>query len=507
VSKINNIIREADINLFKKMLIYGTNEISNHYEYINELNVFPIPDGDTGTNLKITTQGGIEKINNVNYNDFLILSKQYNHGLLMNARGNSGVIFTQIMRGFTSIFESKQKKIISIDDFITAFSLAKSAGYSAVSNPVEGTILTVVRIVSEKINTKKSSYKTLNDLFIDIVSIAEEALAKTPTMLKILKDAKVVDSGGYGLVKFLTGMKNALFDDDKHVMNNDIKKSVNVVNSAIFNTDEHFIDNNEGFGYCTEFIITIGAKVAKTQDEKKKFEFNNFKKELEKFGNSIVIINDDKIVKVHIHTIEPYKVLEFAAKFGEFNKIKIENMTEQFLEKKNHALSNEIRVIATVQTNELKKNYKDKFNIINTIVTNKIGNPSVQNFVEQIENTNSRKIIIVTDDSNIILAAKEASKVFYKKRLISLIECINPIESYIACLAFNNESDYYKNVKNMVKNAKMKKMQVIKIAKSVKNIRFGGTKVEKNDYIGIAGKNILFSSNKICVVIDKILNS
>lgn len=488
--------------LLKKAYANGAQLVDANYEYIDELNVFPVPDGDTGTNLKITTTGAYETIAELETEDLQELSKTFARGLLMNARGNSGVIFSQIFKGFSSAFAQGQKEA-SVTDLIKAFTAAKEFAYRSVATPVEGTILTVIRVVAEKLVEASGKFKDAVELFNFAHEEAKTILAKTPDFLIQLKEVGVVDSGGYGLTCFLEGMKNAIAnpnatesaekDEDKE---QPIKKQSNI--------NKNFVDNNEGFGYCSEFILKLGSKVTADQAKKDKFDEAFFKKRIESMGNSFVYVRDDDIVKVHVHVIKPYKLLEFASRYGEFNKIKIENMTLQFMMKnkntslekltKDYKAANRVadttKVVCTVPSQAVLDVYAKEFGIQNCINCDKIGNPTIQQFYDLIKSAHSSNVIVVTDNSNILMAAEEAIKLFPKKDYrINLIPSKDIATSYLTCLSFNPELDKDDIFKTMFKS--FRNCSAGKISKSVKNIKYRNLNIKIGDYIGVYNKEIV----------------
>jgi DAK2 domain fusion protein YloV len=304
--------KTLDLETFIHMISNGIKFLVEKYKYIDELNVFPVPDGDTGTNMKITFEGGHKAIQGVDFADFFLLGKTFNRGLLMNARGNSGVISSQIFKGFFKAIP-EGKKELNIADIAECLKGAKETAYKAVITPIEGTILTVIRTVAETVSLKLSIIKNIADLFCLVTDSAEKALANTPNLLPELKEAGVVDSGGYGLCRIFEGMR-AVINEGSASPAKQTSKSFNETKKIFDSTpsqdisktkEEKFEDNNEGFGYCNEFIMEIGSKVTHEQKNKEKFDFTSFKKQLAKMGDSIVCVVDDDLVKLHIHSTSP----------------------------------------------------------------------------------------------------------------------------------------------------------------------------------------------------------
>jgi DAK2 domain fusion protein YloV len=505
------------IKQIKEMFLSGSSEIAAHFAYIDELNVFPVPDGDTGSNMKTTVEGACDIVKNVEYNDFLTLGKQFSRGLLMNARGNSGVIFSQIIKGFTKDFYEGQTEL-TISDFINAFTNAKTVAYTSVSTPIEGTILTVIRVTAENLNKNRAIFKTIPDVVQSAYDEANAILAKTPDFLTELKEAGVVDSGGYGLVCFIKGMLNAITGKTSTTqpISETIANKVSAVNAPFPN----FKDNNEGFGYCCEFIMTLESKVALSQKDKDDFNLDKFKKELNKVGDSLAVVVDEKLVKVHVHSTTPNKVLEIGSQYGEFNKVKVENMTLQFLERNpgttletigsqkiNASLSSTVKVIATVPSQRIANIYKKNLDINEVINTESRGNPSISEFVTMIKQSKSSNIIIIVDDSNVVLAAKEAMSLIPKPVRFELINAKNIASSYLACLAFDPVVNLRDNVKIMEKV--VNRAVVGKISRATKVVKYSHIEINKNDYIGIQDKKVISANIDILTaaktLIDKIV--
>ncbi|MDR3257704.1 MAG: DAK2 domain-containing protein [Mycoplasmataceae bacterium] len=495
----------------KEMFIAGGEAVSSEYEYINELNVFPVPDGDTGTNMMITINGAIDSIRNIDYTDIQLLGKQFSRGLLMNARGNSGVIFSQIIKGFTSVLK-EGKNEIGVLDFVNAFSSAKNTAYAAVASPVEGTILTVIRVTAENL-LKKRNFKSIEDVMETACKEAQAILLKTPELLRELKEVGVVDSGGYGLCRFFDGMLVAL-KQSKTISS--IKKiPLNKIEAKKSFIDK-LEDSNVGFGYCCEFIMTLKAKVSLKQSNKSKFDIKYFKKQLLKIGDSLAIVIDGNIVKVHVHTLTPYRVLEIGADYGEFNKVKIENMTLQFLErnpgttletlqeqvKTKRKIPAGIKVIATVPSAQIAKIFKESLNIPNTINTEVSGNPSIQEFVDKIREANVDNVLIIVDDSNVVLAAKEAAALTSNDVNIEIVNAHDIASSYLACLSFDPIQNLNTNVKEI--NNLIDSTVVGKISVSSKLVKYSHIEVKKYDHIGIVDKKVVAANRNLQVVIKEL---
>ncbi|XQP55075.1 MAG: DAK2 domain-containing protein [Mycoplasmoidaceae bacterium] len=498
--------------ILKTLLQNGVTYVGNNFEYIDELNVFPVPDGDTGTNLKITTEGAWEAIKDLETDDLSQLTKTFARGLLMNARGNSGVILSQIFKGFSSVFAAGQKEA-GLSDLTKAFVTAKECAYKSVATPVEGTILTVIRVTAEKLIESTGKFQSIEEFFEFAHKQAKIILDKTPDFLIQLKEVGVVDSGGYGLTVFIEGMKEALL----HPNAKPAETKPNEAKQTAIN--KNFIDDNEGFGYCTEFIMKIGSRVTTDQPKKSRFDEIYFKKRIQDMGDCFVYVRDDDIVKVHIHVIQPYKLLEFASKFGEFTKVKIENMTIQFMMKNkgtsleklessyrsDNEITNATKVVATVPSQTMKNVYANEFGITNCLNCDEIGNPTIQQFYDLIKSAKSNNVIVVTDNGNILLAAEQATKLFPKKvKQVEIIPCKDIATSYLTCLSFNPEMETSDTVKEMQRA--FKNCESCKISKSVKNIRYKNLSIRFGDFIGVRNKEIVANSKNESTVVTRMID-
>lgn len=508
-------MEKINIETLVHMFKIGSQQIANNFEYINELNVFPVPDGDTGTNMRITINGAIETIDNKSFNSLAELGKTFSKGMLMNARGNSGVIFSQIIKGFTKSFPI-DKTELNIKDLINSFKEATEIAYKSVVQPVEGTILTVIRCVSEDLDKKKDEFETIEEVFKAVNTVAKKTLDLTPTMLPDLKMAGVVDSGGFGLVEFLKGMELAILGKDSSNDTNDLNH-LKINSSKILNNDVHL--KEEGHGYCTEFLLRLGMKAEESQ-QKSKFSEAKLNKEISKFVNSIVLVSDldEGIVKLHAHTLEPDKLLKAGLAYGEFIKVKVENMNLQVHDRNTNSnvneqtqlntheiindkkLKNEVKVIATAPSRILGNLIKENYGVYDYIDTNESGNPSIGQFVELIKSCNSKNVIIAIDDTNILLAAKEASKQVKKFINCEIIVGRNFIECMSAISAFLPDENIRNNLKTMTRV--MRNTGSACISTSVKTIRYPHIMVHKNDYISVVDKKIVAAEISVldCIV-------
>ncbi len=492
-----------------KMIEFGSNKISENFEYINDLNVFPVPDGDTGINMKTSIIGAYEMVKNMDDITLFEFAKNFNRQLLMNARGNSGVIFSQIFRGFFDPIKEGQNEL-SFKELPDCFLAAKERSYKSVSSPIEGTILTLIRMLSEEIQAKKDTFNDVKEIFSYVEKRSFEIVEMTPDMLPSLKESGVVDSGAYGLAIFFQGMYEAI---DNGNTNELVVQTKKIVKKTTPTKKVSFIDSperqeiyEEGFGYCCEFICQLNYKLFPEQVKKSNFNMDSFEKELLSIGNSLVLVLNDDLVKVHIHTFEPYRMLEIGQKYGEFLKIKIENMTEQFFEKnsevprnellKSMKLSDKTKIIVTVPTQKYGKFLKSEFGISTFINTEKTGNPSINDFINKIEEVKSKNIIIIIDDSNIILSAEQAIQLKSNNINFLLIKARNPLEMMSALMSLEIEADFKTNLRYMNKAIQSSKIGMI--STSVKTLKTKkGLHVQKGNYIGIENKEIISSNENI----------
>lgn len=498
-----------DLNKFIEMIRGGSQTLSLESDYINDLNIFPVPDGDTGSNMDTTVKGAILAINNKPINNFKELADTFAKGLLMNARGNSGVIFSQIMRGFLSNF-TDQVQELDVNLLKNSFLLAKEKAYSSVVNPVEGTILTIIRCISEEVNNK--SYVSVQELFADVINIGEATLETTPKLLKELEEVGVVDSGGYGLLTFLKGM-NAVLNNNLEELITKIKADLVVKKGNTAYIDENnfeFFDqhkNEDGFGYCSEVILNLSMKIDPNNKLiKEEFDLDKFKSELMAIGNSLVCVQFDNLVKVHIHTMKPYLFLQIAQKYGEFEKIKIENMTLQYESKVNENCDNNnidkienepvnitegIGVIATAPTAKIAEFIKSDFGVDEVIITEEAsGAPSLQVFLTAINKVAKSKCLIITDDSNIVMAANGA-KEFSKAIKCEVIPAKNIFEAIICASNVDRDESLKSNVKELTKV--LSKTLSAVISTSIKDVNYSHIDVKQNNKIGIINKKIVVS--------------
>ena len=498
-------MKYIDGKMFKNMVISASNNLFNHYPEVDALNVFPVPDGDTGMNMNLTMTSGMKEVANRNDDNLGDIAKIFSRGLLMGARGNSGVITSQIFRGFAESVAGKSK--IDAQGLAEAFDNGRKVAYKAVLKPVEGTILTVIRESSAKLLEEADSKMSIEDAFKCILKEAQESLNRTPNLLPVLKEVGVVDSGGAGLIKILEGMQSAV---DGYVINRHEAEAVSTNGQAQVAAS----DENEEFGYCTEFILRLGPA-----NSKKVFNKNRFTSVLNAHGNSLVVVQDDDLVKVHVHTLKPGDIFNYAQQFGEFVKLKCENMTEQhneilFNEKNNdgpHMAASELNKAPLAAPKEKPQEEKE-YAIIATSsgegineLFNEVGvdyivsggqtmNPSTNDFLTAIEKANAKNIYILPNNGNIIMAANQVKEVLKGKSNIVVIPTKTIMQGVVAAMNFNPDLSIEDNEKVM--NESLSTVKSGQVTFAIKDTDINGISVKKDEYMSILNSKDIISSHK-----------
>lgn len=474
----------------KQMIISGANNLFNCYPEIDALNVFPVPDGDTGTNMNLTMTSGSKEVKNMDTSNIYEVAKTFSKGLLMGARGNSGVILSQIFRGFAMGLEGKKEA--NCYDFADALISAKDVAYKAVMKPVEGTILTVIRESSVALkNYVDELEKPINieECMQYLLDEAVNSLNRTPELLPVLKEVGVVDSGGAGLIKVLEGFISAL-------NNRVIEREQATIQQAEVQTPQISAQSkieNEEFGYCTEFIMQLSPE----KEGKRNFVSSRFKSVLENHGNSIVVVQDDDIVKVHIHTMKPGNIFNYAQQFGEFVTLKVENMQLQH----SNLAEKEKTTTETTEPQEKKKygiisvsvgeglNQMFKELRVDEIVSGgQTMNPSTEDFVEAINRINAENIFILPNNSNIVMAATQASQVVEGVNC-KVIPTKTIPQGMVACMMFNPYGDLDENFEQMCEAIDGIKTGQVTFA--IKDTNINGIEIKENHFMGLNGKNIV----------------
>lgn len=484
-------MKELDGILYKKMLENGLALLANDENRINALNVFPVPDGDTGTNMRLTLEGGINNMPETN--SLMDAAKGLSRGMLLGARGNSGVILSQLFKGQYLYF--KDKNDASALDFAEALEQGYKTAYNAVIHPAEGTILTVAREGIHLIKSNINSNTTLKELLIALIDQMEKSLANTPNLLPVLKEAGVIDSGGAGLVLIYKGMLKYL--DNEIVKRNDV--IVSKASAYTSKENEAFDENSELiFGYCTEFILQLQNKKVDVNN----FDVNKFIKYLESIGDSIVCFKDDTKVKVHVHTFKPGDVMNEAQKYGEFISLKIENMSLQHNETLNHNKPKKLVTIAVANGAGIVNEFKC-FGCDVVINGGDTFNTSSEEFIMAIKGNPADNYIIFPNNKNIILAAKQAKELLGNDN-IHIIETKSMVECYFG-LQMTALSDSEIEIDEHLENIKegIEGVNTLSITRAIRKTVVDGIEINGGDYLAILdGKIIKTSLNRDDLVME-----
>lgn len=479
--------------LFKQMLESGANNLTNQFTRIDALNVFPVPDGDTGTNMSLTFNAGVNDALKVTSESVCDIAKALSKGLLMGARGNSGVITSQIFRGLYQSLDGIEE--VNALQLANAFVNGSRVAYKAVMRPVEGTILTVIREASDYtlLYAADKADLTCEDVLAKLVFEAKESLDRTPDLLPVLKEVGVVDSGGAGLLTILEGFLSAL-------RGTIIAKDENVETTTVAGAD---MESDE-FGYCTEFIIRLDPnKIATFKEEK-------LRNRLAEMGNSLVVVQDEDIVKVHVHTLRPGDALNIGQRYGEFAKLKIENMQEQHeniimaeTNKEASKPASKYALIAVAAGEGLAEMFKE-LRVDYIISGGQTMNPSTEDFVEAIKKINAEHIFIMPNNSNIILAAQQAAQVMEDVD-IHVIPSKSIPQGLCACMMFNPEVDVNMNKDEM--NEAIANVKTGQVTYAIKDTTFDGLEIKEGDYMGINEKDIVVSTTDKMEATKKLVDS
>jgi len=469
-------IEYIDGPLLKKMILSGAQFLEKNKDIVNSLNVFPVPDGDTGTNMSLTMQAAVREIKTANTDTLEDISNAAANGSLMGARGNSGVILSQFFRGFAKGVKGKTR--INTKSLAEALMTASDVAYKAVMKPVEGTILTVARESAEAALTIAKTEKSIKTFMEKVIVEAEKSLDRTPEMLGVLKDAGVVDSGGKGLVYIYSGVLTSI-TKDVHILEE---------SSIEDNGYTHHIEKIDGeikFGYCTEFIIHADN-----------MNTDKFKKTIEEYGDSMLVVGNDSAVKVHIHTNHPGRIIEHALETGQLSDIKIDNMRlqhrhEVFRQNEEGAnIGNKEEIdkygfIVVTMGEGLIRIFKD-FAFVHVIEGGQTMNPSTEDFVNAIENVNAKTVIILPNNGNVFMAANQARDISDKN--IIVIPSKSVPQGLAALLSFDLEATPEANEKTMIESIKMVKTGQVTYA--IRDTDYNDLKILEGDILGICDDEI-----------------
>ena len=485
-----------DAKLLAKMFLAGAKNLEVKKEWINELNVFPVPDGDTGTNMTLTIMSAVKEVNGITELTMENLAKAISSGSLRGARGNSGVILSQLLRGFTKGI--KENKTLDAVTIARAIDKGVETAYKAVMKPKEGTILTVARGVADKALELADEAQDLQPFFEDILAEGKRVLEKTPDMLPVLKEAGVVDSGGQGLIVVLEGAFDAF-------MGKEIDLSFDAGESAKVVKISPQAEADIKFGYCTEFIIVLNKEFSDDDEV-------DFKKYLSSLGDSIVCVADDEVVKIHVHTNDPGLAIQRALTYGSLSRIKIDNMREEHQEK----LIKDAEKVAAQQAEEAaKKEPKKEVGFISVSIGEGFGdifrdlgvdylieggqtmNPSTEDMLNAIEKVNAENIFIFPNNKNIILAANQAQALTKDKNIIVIPTKTVP-QGITAIINFVPEKSVEDNEAAMIEE--IKRVKTGQITYAVRDTHIDDKEIHQGDIMGIGDHGMLSVGQNVAEV-------
>ncbi|HCY7800279.1 TPA: fatty acid kinase catalytic subunit FakA [Staphylococcus aureus] len=491
ISKING-------KLFADMIIQGAQNLSNNADLVDSLNVYPVPDGDTGTNMNLTMTSGREEVENNLSKNIGELGKTFSKGLLMGARGNSGVILSQLFRGFCKNIESESE--INSKLLAESFQAGVETAYKAVMKPVEGTILTVAKDAAQAAIEKANNTEDCIELMEYIIVKANESLENTPNLLAVLKEVGVVDSGGKGLLCVYEGFLKALKGEK-------VEAKVAKIDKDEFVHDEHDfhgVINTEDiiYGYCTEMMVRFGKN-------KKAFDEQEFRQDMSQFGDSLLVINDEEIVKVHVHTEYPGKVFNYGQQYGELIKLKVENMREQHREvirKEQHIAKPKMETVETaIITISMGEGISEIFKSMGAthiISGGQTMNPSTEDIVKVIEQSKCKRAIILPNNKNILMASEQAASIVDAEAVViptkSIPQGISALFQYDVDATLDENKAQMADSVNNVKSGSL--------TYAVRDTKIDGVEIKKDAFMGLIEDKIVSSQSDQLTTVTELLN-
>lgn len=479
----------VDVKMLSRMFLSGAKNLEAKKEWINELNVFPVPDGDTGTNMTLTIMSAASEVSALSDPTMKTLAKAISSGSLRGARGNSGVILSQLLRGFTRVIEKADK--VDAPTFARAFEKGVETAYKAVMKPKEGTILTVARGAAEKAMEIAEDCENLESFFADVIAEAEAVLARTPEMLPVLKEAGVVDSGGQGFLEVLKGAFDGYLGKEIDLTFEKPKSGVSVKPVSAEESDIKF-------GYCTEFIIMLEKEFPEKEE-------HAFKEYLMSIGDSLVVVADDEIVKVHVHTNDPGQAIQKALTYGQLSNMKIDNMRLEHHEK---VIKEAEKMAAQQAAQEPAK----EVGFISVSVGDGMGqifrelgadylieggqtmNPSTEDVLQAIAHVNAENIFIFPNNKNIILAANQARDLTEDKNIIVIPTKTIP-QGITALISYVPDKTVEQNTEEMMEA--MKNVKTGQITYAVRDTKIDDKEIRQGDIMGIGDHGILAVGKEI----------
>ena len=473
---------------FREMIISGADNLRQHADYVDSLNVFPVPDGDTGTNMNLSMTSGANEVEGLDETHIGEVGKHFSKGLLMGARGNSGVILSQLFRGFSKAVVDEE--MLTMETFARALDSGVKTAYKAVMKPVEGTILTVAKDSANKA-LEVTNAADMIELMELVIEEAQASLERTPELLPVLQEVGVVDSGGQGLLYVYEGFLAALKGEGIESLQTKTGNTDDFVNDH-HEFDDFMTEDDIEFGYCTEFMVRF-------QDDKRPFNEDAFRDEMSDFGDSLLVISDEEIVKVHVHTETPGEAFTYGATYGELIKMKVENMREQFRDiqkkketKKQDAKKSYNTAVIAVSAGEGTKELFLSMGATHIISGGQTMNPSTQDIVDIVKDDDVKNIIVLPNNKNIIMAAEQA------KYMVDVELQVIPTKSIPHGLAslvvFSPDVDIDENVQNM--NEALEHVKTGQITHAVRDTTIDGVAIKKDQHMGIADGKIIASKEE-----------
>ena len=485
--------------LYSAMLRGGAAQLRANVKEVNDLNVFPVPDGDTGDNMCMTIEGGVSALAGIDTDDLSAVAKTLSHGMLLGARGNSGVILSQFFAGMGKTFDGLESAACT--DVAAGLKMGVKQAYAAVMTPTEGTILTVAREAVEYATARLTDESTVNSIFSDLLKEMYDSLQRTPDLLPQLKEAGVVDSGGAGLFYIMQGIYKTLIGEE-------------ITETAAFSApkapDVDFSaftpDSEMTFGYCTELLL----RLQRAKCDIDAFEEKTITDFLQDIGDSIVAFKTDSIVKIHVHTKTPEKVLEFCRRFGEFLTVKIENMSvqhsniaEEAPKKKKSSAAKEFGTVAVASGDGIEKLFL-QLGVDAIVRGGQTQNPSAQDFLAAFDEVNASNIFVFPNNGNIVMAAKQAASL-YEGGKVYVIESKDLGKGYAAISSLNFQSGDPEKITESLVEA-MSLVSTGYISPAVRDAELTGVVIECGDYIGFVGKEMMVSEKDMLDSAKKLLD-
>ena len=479
------------------MAVEAARHLSQQAKRIDALNVFPVPDGDTGTNMSLTMKSGAEEVKKSNVDDIGQMASVFSKGLLMGARGNSGVILSQLFRGFAKGVEGKRD--LSSKQFASAFKTGVETAYKAVMKPVEGTMLTVAKDAADQAIVSARQSEDIIQVMKDMLSEAKASLARTPRLLPVLKEVGVVDSGGQGLVIIYEAFLLALEEKDAATFVNEPNLEELVRAEHYKSVQAHVKTEDIRFGYCTEFIIKKDAEKLK----KTPFRENDFRKTLNHYGDSLVVVADDDLIKVHIHSESPGELLTYAQTFGELTNIKIENMREQHsgIVQRELQLEKAAYGIVTVAAGEGLIKLFQGLGADEVIFGGQTMNPSTEDIVQAIHHVHAETVFILPNNANIVMAAEQAAAV--ADRDVIVIPSTSVPQGMASLFAFHPQKGIEENEQAM--KAALQRVKSGQVTFAVRDTVVDGVNVKKDDYLSMMDGKIVSTAPSKQSAAEKLL--